>query len=453
MPYNNVPKEKWDAMDRCVKSVMSEQKIPKANAIAICHNSVMGKTEEGGEQNMSENDLEKAVWTTAYVNDLPDSSFAYVEPGEKDKDGKTTPRSKRHLPYKDKNGKVDAAHVRNALARLNQTQIPADAKSKAHAKLVAAAKEVGINVDESKKIDDLEGGEEKMEKTDETKVNATVEEKVEEKKVEKADEQPTKPVEEAKTEEVKTEEVKTETAKAEETPAETKTDEVVKTEKVEEQPKKEEVKVEETAKAKQTPKNGDECMMPDGKTKGQMKDGKCVMMTKVDDAPVLVQEDLSEKLDKFMEAVTQKFDEIKDLVKQAPADGAAGVETPKKEEAKVEAPKEEVKVEKTETVEKTDEVKKTTGASSEGASDEKLLKELQELKASVLKRLDKLENSPAPSKVVFSKAVGGEMNADDNKQQVDDRLVELEKKRDAGTITNVERDEAWDLIKQKKTLH
>lgn len=52
---------------------------------------------------------EFAVWTTAYVDSLPDSSFAWVSP-----DGK------RHLPYKDKNGNVDLAHVRNMLARVNQ---------------------------------------------------------------------------------------------------------------------------------------------------------------------------------------------------------------------------------------------------------------------------------------------------------------------------------------------
>ena len=58
----------------------------------------------------------KAVWTTAYVNDLPDSAFLYVAPGgDKDSDGKTTPRSLRYFPVKDASGAVDQAHVRNAL--------------------------------------------------------------------------------------------------------------------------------------------------------------------------------------------------------------------------------------------------------------------------------------------------------------------------------------------------
>jgi len=61
---------------------------------------------------------EKAEWTTAYVNDLPDSSFAYIEAGgEKDEGGKTKPRSLRHYPIKDADGKCDPAHTRNALAR------------------------------------------------------------------------------------------------------------------------------------------------------------------------------------------------------------------------------------------------------------------------------------------------------------------------------------------------
>lgn len=79
-----------------------------------------------------------AEWTTAQVNDLPDSSFAYIAPGgKKDGEGKTTPRSLRHLPYKDKDGKPDLPHVRNALARLSKTQIPESAKPGIKKKLEA----------------------------------------------------------------------------------------------------------------------------------------------------------------------------------------------------------------------------------------------------------------------------------------------------------------------------
>jgi hypothetical protein len=65
---------------------------------------------------------EKA-WTAAYVNDLPDSAFLYVEEGEKDDEGKTKPRRLRHLPYKDEDGNVDLGHLRNAIARANQIKL------------------------------------------------------------------------------------------------------------------------------------------------------------------------------------------------------------------------------------------------------------------------------------------------------------------------------------------
>lgn len=77
---------------------------------------------------------EKAVWSTAYVNDLPDSAFAYVAPGgARDETGKTTPRSLRHFPHHSAEGAPDAAHVRNALARIPQSKVPDSAKASAEA--------------------------------------------------------------------------------------------------------------------------------------------------------------------------------------------------------------------------------------------------------------------------------------------------------------------------------
>lgn len=72
--------------------------------------------------------IKGAVWTTAYINDLPDSSFLYVESGEKDGEGKTTPRSLRHFPYKDAQGNVDLPHLRNAIARAPQADLPQSVK-------------------------------------------------------------------------------------------------------------------------------------------------------------------------------------------------------------------------------------------------------------------------------------------------------------------------------------
>lgn len=71
----------------------------------------------------------KAVWSTAYVNNLPDSAFLYVEPGgTKDDEGKTVPRSNRHFPYKDAEGAVDLPHLRNAASRIPQAQFLSQAQ-------------------------------------------------------------------------------------------------------------------------------------------------------------------------------------------------------------------------------------------------------------------------------------------------------------------------------------
>ena len=92
------------------------------------------------------------------VNNLPDSDFAYISPGgKKDSEGKTTPRSLRHLPI------PDAAHVRNALARLNQTDIPPAAKKEALAKIKRKAKELGVQVSKSDAASD-KSKQEKLEK-------------------------------------------------------------------------------------------------------------------------------------------------------------------------------------------------------------------------------------------------------------------------------------------------
>lgn len=69
----------------------------------------------------------KSVWSTADIDALPDSSFLYIESGgTKDEDGKTTPRSLRHFPYKDAAGKVDLPHLRNAISRIPQSSLPKD---------------------------------------------------------------------------------------------------------------------------------------------------------------------------------------------------------------------------------------------------------------------------------------------------------------------------------------
>jgi hypothetical protein len=86
----------------------------------------------------------KAVWTTAYVNNLPDSAFLFVQSGgKKDGEGKTVPRNYRHFPVKDASGKYDPAHVRNAIGRIPQSNAPGlnkDAVQKRAQRILASLK-------------------------------------------------------------------------------------------------------------------------------------------------------------------------------------------------------------------------------------------------------------------------------------------------------------------------
>lgn len=76
-----------------------------------------------------------AEWTTAEVNELPDSAFLWVAPGgELDDEKKTVPRSLRHFPYKGPDGKIDLPHLRDAIGRIPQSDIPADKKKELQAK-------------------------------------------------------------------------------------------------------------------------------------------------------------------------------------------------------------------------------------------------------------------------------------------------------------------------------
>lgn len=117
-----------------------------------------GKEEEA--LKVIEGALEFAAWDTAFINNLPDSSFAVISPGgSKDSGGKTAPRSLRHLPYKDSSGKVDLPHLRNALARLSQTSISSDLKATARRKLEAAARSAGVGASAEKAASEIFAGE------------------------------------------------------------------------------------------------------------------------------------------------------------------------------------------------------------------------------------------------------------------------------------------------------
>ena len=100
--------------------------------------------------------LSEAKWTTKFINDLPDDAFAFVKSGgKKDEDEKTVPRSLRYLPYKNEKGEIDKPHLRNALARLPQSDLSDEEKKKVEVVLKKAAKESGIG--EYKKESKMDG--------------------------------------------------------------------------------------------------------------------------------------------------------------------------------------------------------------------------------------------------------------------------------------------------------
>jgi len=118
---------------------------------------------EGMQPIMLSEDMMLAEWDTKYIDDLPDKSFAYVEGGgEKDAQGKTVPRTLRHLPYRNADGSLNLAHLRNALARLDQTSLSPEAKAQARKELEDAAKTAGVgeagqeDTNKAQEVTDLE---------------------------------------------------------------------------------------------------------------------------------------------------------------------------------------------------------------------------------------------------------------------------------------------------------
>ena len=156
LPKPNENEIKKEFLDRCMRDRNMKKEFPDSDQrFAVC-NDIYRE-----EKNMSECDKNKdmAEWTTKFINNLPDSSFAYIVPGgEKDSDGKTKPRSLRKLPYKNEEGKIDLPHLRNALARLSQTKdIPEEKKAAIKKKLKKELEKVSNGEKRSKEIKNAEG--------------------------------------------------------------------------------------------------------------------------------------------------------------------------------------------------------------------------------------------------------------------------------------------------------
>ncbi len=87
--------------------------------------------------------------------DLPNSAFFYVEPGDDDEAGLRVPRSKRHFPYRDAEGKIDVASLRQSIASIPDATIPGlDEQDKA--RLQARARRM---LEHDQKTDELDADE------------------------------------------------------------------------------------------------------------------------------------------------------------------------------------------------------------------------------------------------------------------------------------------------------
>lgn len=128
-------------LEAAVKEIQGSDLSDEAKAMAL----------DGAQRFLAEAQAqaaEKAAWSTAYVNDLPDSAFLYIAPGgTKDEADKTVPRESRYFPVRDASGAVDPAHVRDALSRIPQADVPQEAKDAA----TAAAQDLLSEVSEAEK--------------------------------------------------------------------------------------------------------------------------------------------------------------------------------------------------------------------------------------------------------------------------------------------------------------
>jgi len=128
----NLSDEEWNALSEEEKQKLISQLPPV------------------GTQRQNAKDTE---WTTEYVNNLADECFAYIEEGgKKDDEGKTVPRSLRHLEFKNAQGEIDHDHLTAALQALSgaRTGKPLPYAEKAKPKLCAAVRSWNREHEEAK---------------------------------------------------------------------------------------------------------------------------------------------------------------------------------------------------------------------------------------------------------------------------------------------------------------
>lgn len=125
--------EKWVVVAKSGRDMGEYDTEEEANR-RLAQVEAFGALEEGEEVpavDAAEEPRDDAEWSTAFVNMLPDSAFLYIAPGgEKDDEDKTVPRALRKFPVRGEGGEVDLPHLRNALARLPDSDIPAADKTR-----------------------------------------------------------------------------------------------------------------------------------------------------------------------------------------------------------------------------------------------------------------------------------------------------------------------------------
>lgn len=129
-------KDTFDKLPEDIKSVITD-----AGLCPECDEKLGEDEQDDYDEFMVPHLAEDAVWNYAYKKALPDSAYAYIEPGCEKEEGKTQQRC-RHMPIKDKAGNYDKAHVRAALQALSGARtgkVPPYA-SKAKSKVCAGAR-------------------------------------------------------------------------------------------------------------------------------------------------------------------------------------------------------------------------------------------------------------------------------------------------------------------------
>ena len=80
--------------------------------------------------------------TRKQINDLPDTAFAYIEPGGRKVDGKTVPHSLRHFPV------YNEVSIKRSLAEVGKSSLPTEGKAEVYAVIESKASALGVEVDE-----------------------------------------------------------------------------------------------------------------------------------------------------------------------------------------------------------------------------------------------------------------------------------------------------------------